>query len=80
MTPTKKLIGALLIGAVAGAVVGILCAPDKGSKTRRKLMSDINNLTGDLKDKASALMDTIREKKQELRDLAGQKMGRPSNL
>ena len=35
---TKKIIGALLIGTIVGAAVGILFAPAKGTETRKTIL------------------------------------------
>ncbi|MFN2420253.1 MAG: YtxH domain-containing protein [Gemmatimonadota bacterium] len=37
MADGSRTFGALLIGAVMGAVIAILLAPDKGEKTRKRL-------------------------------------------
>ena len=36
-------VGAFLGGAIAGAAIGILVAPDKGSNTREKISDTVNN-------------------------------------
>ncbi|MBP7554708.1 MAG: YtxH domain-containing protein [Chitinophagaceae bacterium] len=37
MNDTGKIILAFAAGALAGAIAGVLLAPDKGSETRRKM-------------------------------------------
>ncbi len=56
-----KVIGALLIGAAIGGVLGVLFAPDKGSETRKKMMGKADDLTGSLKDKFNKLMDDVKK-------------------
>lgn len=68
------IIGALLIGAFAGAVLGILFAPDKGDKTREKLMDGSKDLAEDLKKKLTDEADSIRSKFEELEAAAEKKL------
>jgi gas vesicle protein len=57
---TGKLIGALLIGAAIGGVLGVLFAPDKGSETRKKIAGKSGELTDALKDKFMDLLGDLK--------------------
>ena len=47
----------LMIGIAAGAILGVLYAPDKGSVTRRKL----SRIGEDLKDRFDRIRDNISD-------------------
>ena len=53
---------ALLTGAAIGAGVGILFAPDKGSKTRGKLKDGYKDAEKDLKKKFNVLSEEVKSK------------------
>lgn len=53
MKDQSKVLLALLTGLAAGAAMGILLAPEKGSETRDKLSYALKNLGDSIKDLAS---------------------------
>jgi gas vesicle protein len=57
-----KIITGVLIGAAAGAILGLLFAPDKGSSTRKKISRKAGDLTDSIKEKFTDLVDTVSEK------------------
>jgi gas vesicle protein len=59
---TGNIIIALVAGAVLGAGVGILFAPDKGSKTRGKIKDGYKDAEKDLKKKFDSLSEEVKNK------------------
>lgn len=69
-TDTKKIIGALLVGAAVGAALGILFAPDKGSRTRQKIADTSEDFSDLLRDKFNAFLEGIKEQYESLKTKA----------
>ena len=65
-----KIISGVLIGAAAGAILGILFAPDSGSETRRKISEKGGDLADNLKNKFSDFVDAVTDKFQGAKDEA----------
>jgi gas vesicle protein len=58
---TGKILVSALAGAAAGATLGILFAPDKGSATRKKIMDMADDYGEVIKEKITDSIKTIRE-------------------
>jgi gas vesicle protein len=69
MSAGKILLGAVIAFA-AGAALGVLFAPDKGSTTRKKLSKQGSRYLGAAKDTASEYVDTLEEKFESVKDTA----------
>ena len=57
-----KVVLGVLAGVAAGALLGILFAPDKGTKTRKKIMSKGDDYADAIKEQVEELVETINEK------------------
>lgn len=67
MSTGKVLLG-VLAGLTAGAILGILFAPDKGSVTRMKISQKGEDYADAVKNKFSSFIDGINEKFESVKD------------
>ncbi len=58
-----------LIAGAAGAVVGILMAPDKGYKTRRKLQKQVDKWNNELEEITFRSSEAIKDIKESVHDV-----------
>jgi gas vesicle protein len=57
-----KVVLGVLAGIAAGAILGILFAPDKGCETRKKIAKKGNDVADDLKNKVTDLIADLTDK------------------
>ena len=66
-----KLLAGVLLGAAAGAVLGVLFAPDKGSETRKLISKKGADLRDSFKTKMNDLVDDLTNQYEEAKDETG---------
>ncbi len=67
---TNKVILGVLGGLAVGAIAGILFAPAKGTKTRKRIMKKGNDLKKDMKNKFEDVYNTISTKYDDVMEQA----------
>lgn len=73
MNRTGKIITAFAAGAAAGALLGILFAPAKGSDTREKIKDKAKKITGDLEEKLCKAEQKIKDLKEDMENAVKEK-------
>lgn len=61
MNDSGKILAALLAGLAAGAAIGILFAPEKGTDTRDKLSESLKDLGDAIKERSSEQVEQIKD-------------------
>jgi len=67
MSSGKVLLG-VLAGVAAGALLGVLFAPDKGWNTRKKISKKADEYMDGLREKFDEFLDTISEKIDDVKE------------
>lgn len=76
MNDSTKVVAALLAGLAAGAALGILFAPERGSETRDKLNDALKNLSDAIKDRAAEEIDNLSNFKENVVDTIKSKLNK----
>jgi len=65
---TEKLLTCMITGFAAGAVVGILFAPDKGTETRRKISQKTTNFSDAIVNGLNSFTEAISNKYESIKE------------
>lgn len=66
MNDNAKIVAALLAGLAAGAAVGLLFAPEKGTDTREKLNESLKDLGDAIKERSAEQKEHLNELKDKI--------------
>lgn len=80
MKDSGKIVTALLAGLAAGAVLGVLFAPEKGSETREKINDSLGDLADAIKERAEEQLDQLNEFKDKMLAAVKTKMATPEAI
>jgi len=65
---TGKVLLTFLAGIAAGALLGVLFAPDKGSETRKKISGKGKDYADDLTEKFNEFLAGVKEKYSDVKE------------
>jgi gas vesicle protein len=70
MSKNSNVVLGIITAAAAGAVIGMLFAPDKGTDLREKVRGTVNDLASDLLDAIKTKRDQYTNMGEDLKDAA----------
>ena len=65
MRTSKAFLG-VAAGMAAGAIIGVLMAPDSGSNTRKKISNRSQDVVGEIKSRFNGMMEGFNNQKDEI--------------
>lgn len=72
---TSKIVLSIAAGVAAGAILGVLFAPDKGSATRKKIVQKRDEVVDGLNEKVNEMLDTVTNKFEAVKKQAAKMVG-----
>ncbi len=72
---SSKLLAGILVGAAAGALAGVLLAPESGKSTRQKLKKKGGDLGNTVKNKFNEFGESLSERYDNIKGEAKDKLG-----
>lgn len=66
LNKSSKIIGALLVGTLVGATIGVLFAPQKGSRSRHKIANRAKDLASGAKNLTEEVFNKVSDGYNEL--------------
>ncbi|TCK82935.1 YtxH domain-containing protein [Albibacterium bauzanense] len=76
MNDNTKIVAALLAGLAAGAALGLLFAPEKGTDTREKINESLKDLGEAIKERSAEQKEQFNELKEKVVSSIKTKMNR----
>ena len=80
MNDNAKVVAALLAGLAAGAALGILFAPEKGTETREKLNDSLKDLGDAIKERTAEQLDHLNDFKDKVLAAVKTKVGQAEGI
>ncbi len=74
MNNSGKILAAAAAGVAAGAMLGILFAPDKGSETRKKITDQGKKMADGVKDKFNKGKEKLNDLKEDITQTVKEKL------